>query len=205
MQGIPQTILWHSCMEEVYVQPSFLFSYLRKLNLHIHNPCTGTKFTLFLLKATGFVPPHQLASAANSMRTQEPNSKAVIFKLAVKELPCATHIHYFDGIFQNHHIWPRMSPTCHIWSRWSLSCKPITNSPCISIIATDWINSLKVEYEWSVSPGWFRYILPGLLVLAFQLPALGDWMFKETQMVPLHSNVIRRKSASEKGSCRATR
>lgn len=31
------------------------------------------------------------------MRTQGPNSKAVIFKLLVKELPCATHITILVG------------------------------------------------------------------------------------------------------------
>lgn len=49
------------------------------------------------------------------------------------------------------------------------------------------------------------YTLAGLLVLAFQLPALGDWMFKKTQMVPVHSNIIRRNQLHKKGSCRATR
>lgn len=38
---------------------------------------------------------------------------------------------------------------------------------------------------------------PWFTCLAFQLPALGDWRFKKTQMVPVHSNVIRRKSASQ--------
>lgn len=92
MQATPQTILWHSCMEKVNVWPNFLFSCLCRDWIYCFPP---ERNRVCPRLAAGFCS----ISIANFMRTQGPNSKAVIFKLLVKELPCATHVAILMGFF----------------------------------------------------------------------------------------------------------